>query len=140
MKIVKYGPGMKAEKDFKIECSHCHSVFKASPFEVDFLTEDGEVSTHVTPIYKVTCPVCECSDKYTSPQKKKHRKPKIPIFLLFTILVFLDAFALIISPAAFGDDNMTVPRGIIMTILTLRLIIHLFAGALSDKFEKDENN
>lgn len=138
MKIVKYGPGMKAEKNYKIECSHCHSVFKASPFEVEFLTDDGELSTHFTPIYKVTCPVCEYTDKYKAPQKKKHHKPRISIFLLFTILVLVDAIAMLICPFAFGDNDITVSRVIIITILTLYLIVHIFVGAYSDKFEKDE--
>ena len=131
MKIVKYGPGMKAEKNYKIECSHCHSVFKASPFEVDFLTEDGEVSTHATSIYKATCPVCEGTDKYQTPQKKKHRKPKLSILALFVILIITDVFVMLTLPFAFGDDHITVSRVIVISIIALHIIMHTFMGGHS---------
>lgn len=143
MKIVKYGKGMKLKKGYLTECGCCHTVFIAAPTDVEFLWRNDDPVEFPTPTYKTYCPVCGESRIYQikdDKKKKKHRKPRISIFLLFAILLIMDVVALIISPASFGDDNMTVSRGIIITILTLQIIIHIFAGAYSDKFEKDKDD
>lgn len=143
MKIVKYGKGMKLKKGYLTECGCCHTVFIAAPTDVEFLWRNDESVEFPTPTYKTYCPVCGDTRIYQvkdDKKKKKHRKPRISIFLLFVILLIMDALALIISSSSFGDDNMTVPRGIIITILVLQLIIHILAGACSDIFEKDKDD
>ena len=69
MKVIKYGHGMTAKKWYKSECPYCHTVFKAHEFEVTFIDDEGDISLHPTPSYKVICPVCEKSAKY---ELKKH--------------------------------------------------------------------
>lgn len=143
MKIVKYGKGMKLKKGYLTECGCCHTVFIAAPTDVEFLWRNDDPVEFPTPTYKTYCPVCGDTRIYQvkdDKKKKKHRKPRISIFALFTILLIMDAAALIISPASFGDNNMTVPRVVMIIILTLHLMIHIFTAAFSDKFKNDEND
>jgi hypothetical protein len=143
MKIVKYGKGMKLRKGYLTECECCHTVFIAAPTDVEFLWRNDDPVEFPTPTYKTYCPVCGETRIYQvkdDKKKKKHRKPRISIFALFTILLIMDAAALIISPASFGDDNMTVSRVVMIIILTLHLMIHIFTAAFSDKFKNDEND
>lgn len=141
MKIVEYGPGMKLRKGYLTECGCCHTTFIADPTDVEFLWRNDDPVEFPTPTYRTYCPVCGDTRIYQikdDKKKKKHRKPRISIFLLFAVLLIMDTVALLISRTSFGDGNMTVSRGVILTILVLNFIIHIFTLAYSDKFKKDE--
>ena len=134
---------MKLKKGYLTECGCCHTIFIAAPTDVEFLWRNDDPVEFPTPTYKTYCPVCGDTRIYQvkdDKKKKKYRKPRISIFLLFAILLIMDAVALFISPSSFGDNNMTVSRVIIITILTLHFMIHIFTFAYSDKFKKDEND
>ena len=132
MKIVEYGPGMKLRKGYLTECGCCHTTFIADPTDVEFLWRNDDPVEFPTPTYRTYCPVCGDTRIYQikdDKKKKKHRKPRISIFLLFAVLLIMDTVALLISRTSFGDGNMTVSRGVILTILVLNFIIHIFTLA-----------
>ena len=140
MKIVKYGPGMKLKKGYLTECGCCHTIFLAAPTDVEFLWRNDDPVEFPTPTYRTYCPVCGDTRIYQvkDDEKKKHRKPKISVIALFIILLILDMIAIFTVPFTFGNNDITVSRVITITILMLYPIIHIFACAYSDKFEKDE--
>lgn len=132
MKIVKYGHGMKCQKWYKTECSHCHTVFKASPFEVAFMEYDEE-TTHPTPSYKTTCPVCEYTDIYKleKKDKKKKNKNKSENRNLFRILgagiVFVFAVFAIVNLCFMCPNKIGIAGVLCITSLVIICIISLYA-------------
>ena len=58
MKIVKYGNGMRAQKWYTSECPHCHTVWKNTPVEIEYVDEDMKTLDHPSPYYKAYCPLC----------------------------------------------------------------------------------
>jgi len=140
MKIVKYGPGMKLKKGYLTECGCCHTIFLAAPTDVEFLWRNDDPVEFPTPTYRTYCPVCGDTRIYQvkDDEKKKHRKPKISVIALFIILLILDMIAIFTVPFTFGNNDITVSRVITIAILMLYPIIHIFACAYSDKFEKDD--
>ena len=65
VKVLKYGPGMKAKRWYITECRHCHTIFKASEFDVTYVEKHSTTElNHPSPYYKVTCPVCEHRARY----------------------------------------------------------------------------
>ena len=79
MKIVKYGHGMKCQKWYKTECSHCHTIFKASPFEVAFIEYDEE-TTHRVRFVNI---LIFTNSKRKRKRRKTNIKVKTVIFLEF---------------------------------------------------------
>lgn len=132
MKIVKYGHGMKCQKWYKTECSHCHTIFKASPFEVAFMEYDEE-TTHPTPSYKTTCPVCEYTDIYKleKKEKKKKNKDKSENRNIFRILgagiVFVLAVIAIVNLYIIFPDEIGLNETLCVTSLVIIATISLYA-------------
>lgn len=133
MKIVKYGHGMKSQKWYKTECTHCHTVFKASPFEVAFLERCDEEATHPTPTYRTTCPVCEYTDIYKLEKKEKKKKNKdksekrnlfrtIGAGVVFVLAVFAIVNLFIIFP-----DEIGLNQGLCITSLIIIAVISFYA-------------
>ena len=76
MKIIKYGPGMKAKRWYITECRHCHTIFKASEFDVTFVEKQATVELdHPSPYYKTTCPVCQHRARYNLKGKSTKDEP-----------------------------------------------------------------
>ena len=129
MKIVKYGHGMKCQKWYKTECSHCHTIFKASPFEVYFMEYDEE-TTHPTPDYKATCPVCDYTDIYKLEKKEKKKKNKdksknrnlfriIGAGIVFVLAVFAIVNLYILFPNEIGlNESLCVTPLMIIAVIS----------------------
>lgn len=133
MKIVRYGHGMKCQKWYKTECSHCHTIFKASPFEVAFLERCDEETTHPTPIYRTTCPVCEYTDIYKLEKKEKKKKDKYKSEKpnLFRILgagiVFVLAVVAIVNLFIILPDKVGLTETLCATSLIIIAVISFYA-------------
>ena len=74
MKVIKYGRGMKCKRHYITECGNCHTIFDATPKEVEFLGRNDEPVEYPTPTYRTYCPVCGDTRIYEI--KKKNKKQK----------------------------------------------------------------
>jgi hypothetical protein len=93
MKVIKYGTGMKCKRHYITECGNCHTIFDATPKEVEFLGRNDEPVDHPTPTYRTYCPVCGDTRIYEIKKKKKKSSNGIMImFILLILLPIIDMF------------------------------------------------
>lgn len=142
MKIIKYGPGMKAKRWYITECRHCHTIFKASEFDVTFVEKQAAVELdHPSPYYKTTCPVCQHRARYNIKGKSTKDEPwnKISEYvdkdrvvrLLITTLgistldLCIEPFGLILFPTWLNEIM------IIFSLLTIVIILMVLLDEIS---------
>ena len=89
MKVIKYGTGMKCKRHYITECGNCHTIFDASPKEVEFLGRNDEPTEYPTPTYRTYCPVCGDTRIYEIKKKKEKKKSSNGMMIMFIILILL---------------------------------------------------
>jgi len=124
MKIIKYGTGMKCKRHYITECGNCHTIFAASPKEVEFLGRDDEPVEYPTPTYRTYCPVCGDTRIYMV--KKKRRHP-MRIAIIFLIMILLPIICMCCECIP-GDAGVIVRECILGLILSLTVIVFLWVN------------
>lgn len=122
MKVIKYGRGMKCKRHYITECGNCHTIFDATPKEVEFLGRNDEPVEYPTPTYRTYCPVCGDTRIYEIKKKKKSSTRMAIMFIIMILLPIIDMFC------EYIPDNVGsfVRICIGMVILTLTLIVFLY--------------
>lgn len=121
MKVIKYGRGMKCKRHYITECGNCHTIFDASPKEVEFLGRNDEPVEYPTPTYRTYCPVCGDTRIYEIKKKKKSSNKMTIMFIIMILLPLIDMFCECIP-----DNVGSLIRICIGTvILTLTIIVFL---------------
>ena len=90
MKVIKYGMGMKCKRHYITECGNCHTIFDATPKEVEFLGRNDEPVEYPTPTYRTYCPVCGDTRIYDIKKKKKSSKRMAIMFIIMILLPIID--------------------------------------------------
>ena len=124
MKVIKYGTGMKCKRHYITECGNCHTIFSASPKEVEFLGRNDECVEYPTPTYRTYCPVCGDTRIYEI--KKKKKKSSAVMEIMFIILILLPIIDMCCECIP-GDVGLLVRMIIGIVILILAVIVFLYA-------------
>ena len=122
MKVIKYGRGMKCKRHYITECGNCHTIFDASPKEVEFLDSDDEPVEYPTPTYRTYCPVCGHTRIYTI--KKKNKKSSTKMAIMFIIMISLPIIDMICECIP-GNVGLMVRVSIGMVIVVLTTLVLL---------------
>lgn len=120
MKVIKYGTGMKCKRHYITECGNCHTIFDATPKEVEFLGRNDEPVEYPTPTYRTYCPVCGDTRIYEIKKKNKKKKSSTGMMIMFIILILLpiiDMFCELI-PGNVGSFTR-ICIGTVITALTI---------------------
>lgn len=126
MKVIKYGTGMKCKRHYITECGNCHTIFDASPKEVEFLGRNDECVEYPTPTYRTYCPVCGDTRIYEIKKKKKKKKSSAVMEIMFIILILLPIIDMCCECIP-GDVGLLVRMIIGIVILILAVIVFLYA-------------
>jgi len=121
MKVIKYGTGMKCKRHYITECGNCHTIFDATPKEVEFLGRNDEPVEYPTPTYRTYCPVCGDTRIYEIKKKKKSSNRMAIMFIIMILLPLIDMFCECIS----GNVGSLIRICIGTAILTLTIIVFL---------------
>lgn len=128
MKILKYGPGMKAKRWYITECRHCHTIFKASEYDITFVEKQASVELdHPSPYYKTTCPVCQHRARYNIKGKSVKDEPfnKISECVDKNAVITLLIIAVISAGVGTGLSlfgSIFIPTGLNETIIMFTLV------------------
>lgn len=121
MKVIKYGRGMKCKRHYITECGNCHTIFDATPKEVEFLGRNDEPVEYPTPTYRTYCPVCGDTRIYEIKKKKKSSNRMAIMFIIMILLPLIDMFCECIP----GNVGSLIRICIGTAILTLTIIVFL---------------
>ena len=130
MKIVKYGNGMRAQKWYTSECPHCHTVWKNTQLEIEYVDEDQKTLDHPSPYYKAYCPLCGKEElHYLKPRSnqlqnvlKYSTEGTIKTMMLITLLSCIALFGIVWLPNVVVRAFISaVPLSV---IIAFALIIH----------------
>lgn len=124
MKVIKYGTGMKCKRHYITECGNCHTIFDASPKEVEFLGHNDECVEYPTPTYRTYCPVCGDTRIYEIKKKKKSSNGIMIMFIILILLPIIDMFCECIP----GNIGSLIRVGIGTAILALTIITFLWVN------------
>ena len=122
MKVIKYGTGMKCKRHYITECGNCHTIFDATPKEVEFLGRNDEPVEYPTPTYRTYCPVCGDTRIYEIKKKKKSSNGIMIMFIIMILLPIIDIFCEYIP----GNVGSSIRICIGMVIMTLAIIMFCF--------------
>lgn len=123
MKVIKYGTGMKCKRHYITECGNCHTIFDATPKEVEFLGRNDECVEYPTPTYRTYCPVCGDTRIYEIKKKKKSSNRMAIMFIIMILLPIIDMCCECIP----GDVGLAVriTVGIVILILTVTEFLYV---------------
>lgn len=126
MKVIKYGTGMKCKRHYITECGNCHTIFDATPKEVEFLGHNDEPVDHPTPTYRTYCPVCGDTRIYEIKKKNKKKKSSTGMMIMFILLILLPIIDMCCECIP-GDVGLAVQVtvGIVILILTVTVFLYI---------------